>query len=222
MKKYFRKLSVFMLTILFCGSLFAAFCAKCGKKIGDDAKFCRFCGHKVGTPVKPKKVKPKPKPKPAPVYESIEEANNYFELAEKEKSSIGALILPNIKRKRYSKALSLYLKILEKWPNSDKCEASAYKAAEIYESVAFKKWNKAIHYYNMVIEINPETTMDARLRIAKVTEDDIHDYKSAVALYEDTIANARVQSEKLEAAASLKKLKEKMKREEEKIREMKE
>ncbi|MHC4870501.1 MAG: zinc-ribbon domain-containing protein [Planctomycetota bacterium] len=216
MKHKSKYLLALLIIILSANNCFAAFCIKCGVKLKKDIKFCPKCGHKFGAPLYEKEEKTV-KPKPVPVFENIEDANAYFDLAEKERASIGALLLPHVKRRRYEKSLNLYLKILEKWPNSDKCEASAYHIASIYGSSAFKQYDKAIRYFRMVVDINPETTMDSRLRIAKITEDKIHDFNGAIPLYEDVIANARVQDEKEKAAKELRGLRERIEKSQDKI-----
>jgi tetratricopeptide (TPR) repeat protein len=198
-----------MAVLLMSSAVWAAFCIKCGKKMLDEAKFCPACGHQAGKLLEPKPKKAPPKPKKAPSFQAIEEANNYFELAEKERNSTGAFVLPFVKRKRYQRALELYLTILKKWPASDKCEASAYRAGQVYESISHTNWDQAIKHYRMVVQINPDTTMDARYRIARITEKKILDYSRAQLMYEDCIANARVQTEKEKAAKALRKLKEK-------------
>ncbi|MBN1257764.1 MAG: zinc-ribbon domain-containing protein [Planctomycetes bacterium] len=220
MKPWLRKLTVLIFILLWSGIILAdSFCVKCGKKLEDDVKFCPQCGHKVGAPLEKKEEPEKPKEvvTPIPEYDNIEEANQYYDLAETERKSVGALILPNLKAQRYRKALSLYSKILEKWPNSTKCEMSAYRIAEIYESIAFRDWQAAIRYYRMVLAINPETTLDARFQIARITENGINDYEEAMVLYKDCVENARVQKEKEKATKAMKKLEEKIKKSEEKL-----
>ncbi|MFH0910460.1 MAG: zinc ribbon domain-containing protein [Planctomycetota bacterium] len=188
----------------------AGFCARCGQKIEDQDLFCRYCGHKVGAPIEPVLLpKAQEAPKPVPVYENIEEANRYFELAETKRASVSAL-LPILRKRRYTEALDLYQGILEKWPMSDKCEASAFNIGQVYESFYFKQWDMAVKYYYMVLEINPDTTLPARLRIAKITEHGVRDYEGAAALYQECIDKARDQKEKLSAAKCLRKLREKM------------
>ncbi len=208
--KFTSKFFVSAMVFIFSVNLaLAAFCVKCGTKLKENVKFCPDCGHRLGAPLN-EDTKVRAKPKPVPVYEDIEEANAYFDLAEKEEDSVGAFLLPHIKKRRYEKALNLYKKILEKWPNSNKCEYAAYNIANIYESYAYKKYDKAIDYYKMVIDINPQTVLDTRLKIATVTEDKIHDFEGAIPLYEETIADARVQDEKEKAAKRLKRLKKKI------------
>lgn len=202
---------VFLAAFLWGGWLWAAsYCAKCGQKLEETMRFCPACGQKVAAAGKAPKPAASPPPRTAPVYESIEEANNYYALAEKERKSIGAVFLPHLKQRRYAKALELYLKILEKWPNSDKCELAAYWSGAIYESSAYRDYNKAVHYYRTVVAINPETTLDARYQIAAVTEERIQDYASAITLYEECVENARVQEEKEKAAKALASLRKRL------------
>ena len=126
-------------------------------------------------------------------------------------------MLPFVKRKRYERALERYAQILHKWPESNKCEKSAYYMAEIHASISYRDWPKAIKYYQLVLEINPATVLPARLEIARITADKILDYARAEQLYEDCIASARVQSEKEAAAKELRKLRERIKEAEERI-----
>jgi tetratricopeptide (TPR) repeat protein len=216
MHRWVRFTTLLLAAILWCGALYAAYCIKCGEKIEKEVRFCPKCGHKVGAPLREVK-EPEVKAREMPSYQSIEEANAYYELAEQERNSAGALLLPVIKHRRYRKALGLYLKILEKWPVSDKCEYAAYRAAQVYESIAVRDYPKAIKYYRMVVEINPATTLDARLQVAQLTEHKLKDYQSARVRYEETIDQARVQDEKEAAARCLKALTEKIKKAEERL-----
>lgn len=206
-----RRASVLVVCLLWSGYVLAGgFCVQCGEKLRDEVKFCAECGHKVGAPLKqPAPVKAET-PKPAPEYESVQEADAFYELAEEKRTSLGARILPHLKKRRYEEALELYRSILEKWPNSDKCEKAAYRIGQIYESIAYKDWNQSIRYYRMVLAINPQTTLDARLAVARVTRDGIQDYAGAAALYQECIKKARVQDEKETAARELADLRERM------------
>ncbi|MFW5858337.1 MAG: tetratricopeptide repeat protein [Planctomycetota bacterium] len=218
---WLRRGALFLVLLVWCGAALAAgFCVQCGEKLAAEVKFCPDCGHQVGAPLAEKEEAPavaEALPKEAPEYRSIEEADAYYELAEEERKSVGAFLLPNLKARRYRKALDFYLRILERWPESDKCEHAAYQAARIYESVAFKDYDKAIRYYRTVLAINPESTLDARFQLGRVSEECIRDFQSAAAYYRDCIENARVQDEKEAAADALAELEEEMAKAEERV-----
>ncbi|GEM_PF-3427300 len=222
MRRALRAGMTLAVALALCGLLQAAdwiYCIKCGKKIPPDAVYCPYCGHKVGAPLKDEKPKFKPRrPKQPPLYEQIDEADRYYELAETKRTAV-TTHLPFLKKRRFNEALDLYLAILEKWPTSDKCELAAYRAAQIYSSLFFRDWEQAIKYYRMVLEINPATTLPARLRIAQLTEEGIHDYEGALALYQDTMENARVQSERERAAREKAQLEEKLRKSQERMAE---
>ena len=67
---------------------------------------------------------------------------------------------------RYSKALDLYRRIWEKFPDSIRVEMAHYYSGRIYESMHIKDYAAAIEQYRTVLVINPQTTTDAAQRIA--------------------------------------------------------
>lgn len=69
---------------------------------------------------------------------------------------------------RYNKALELYQRVWEKFPESPRIELAHYNAGRIYESMHLKNYAAAIEQYKTVLVINPQTATDAAERIAKL------------------------------------------------------
>ena len=83
------------------------------------------------------------------------------------------------------------MKVLRRWPDSDKVEMCHYRLAEIYESVYVKNYNQSIIEFKKVLEYNFDTELDARLRIANLYEKALGDKKIAREWYELAVQYSR-------------------------------
>ena len=62
----------------------------------------------------------------------------------------------------------LLQQLLSDHPQSDKISDAAYQLGDLYESKAFKQYDRAAHYFERCFEWNPKTQFDARLRAARL------------------------------------------------------
>lgn len=85
-----------------------------------------------------------------------------FELAEIIRNNLN----PFTASKRYQKALELYSRIVEIYPESQYLERSNYAMGRIYESVHVRDYNAAVIKYKEVLRLNPYSATDAASRIA--------------------------------------------------------
>ncbi len=58
----------------------------------------------------------------------------------------------------------LYQQLLTNYPQSDKISDAAYQLGDIYESKAFRHYERAAAYFERCFQWNPKTHFDARLR----------------------------------------------------------
>jgi TolA-binding protein len=89
----------------------------------------------------------------------------------------------------------LLQKLLSNYPLSDKIDEAAYLLGDVYESKAFKQYDRAARYYERCFQWNPKTRSDARLRAAHLYEK--NDRARAIEIYREVttteIDDARVQ-----------------------------
>lgn len=111
----------------------------------------------------------------APPGQSIRDADDIYQLAEILRASKNPITRPS----RYRRAESLYRKIIQRWPNSDKVEWAYYRLGQIYESFTYRDYEGAIDWYLKVLERNPDTHTYARYRIAYITDKALKDYTQA-------------------------------------------
>ncbi len=142
-------------------------------------------------PTAPPSGEPHAEAEPGPAAEAapgetIPDADDTFEHAEVLRTAVN----PFAKRSRYEEALRLYRKILERWPRSDKVEASRYQIANIHESVFYREYPAAIAMYESVLERNPSTAFPVRWRIAVLYDNRLGKLPEALAWYEQAAAES--------------------------------
>jgi tetratricopeptide (TPR) repeat protein len=64
----------------------------------------------------------------------------------------------------------LFQQLLTNYPQSDKISDAAYQLGDIYESKAFRQYDRAAAYFERCFQWNPKTHFDARLRAARLYE----------------------------------------------------
>jgi tetratricopeptide (TPR) repeat protein len=151
----------------------------------------------------PQEVGTSPDDQPAPIkFQSIEEADQIFEEAERWRKNVN----PFKRKYNLAKALEEYNKLLLRHPQSDKADDTAYRIAEIYESVYMQNFEKAIEYFKKCYHWNPQTERDARYRAAHVADYELHDTHLAMPIYEEAAKNDPIPENKQKASERLARL----------------
>jgi TolA-binding protein len=83
----------------------------------------------------------------------------------------------------------LLREILEKYPNSDKIADVAYQLGEVYESRAYKQYDRAAKYYERSFQWVKGSRTDARLRAAVLYDKQLNERAKAIELYREEIAH---------------------------------
>jgi len=84
----------------------------------------------------------------------------------------------------------IYLReILEKYPSSDKIADVAYQLGDIYESRAFKQYDRAARYFERSFQWVKGSRTDARLRAAVLYDRHLNERAKAIDLYREEIAH---------------------------------
>lgn len=119
---------------------------------------------------------------PPPTLEAkvnVKEANELYRAAIQYKGKgFGDDYVLNMRRSEL-----LFREILEKYPNSDKIGDVAYQLAEIYESRAYKQFDRAAKYYERVFQWVKTDRSDARLRAATLYDKQLNERSKAIQLY---------------------------------------
>jgi len=119
-----------------------------------------------------------PNPKLQPLY-NIPQANDLYRDAVKYKDrGFGTDYVDNQKR-----AEILLQRLLSDYPQSNKISDSAYHLGDIYESRAFRQYERAAAYFERCFQWNPATPFDARLRAARLYDRDLRNRTKALELY---------------------------------------
>jgi 2-methylaconitate cis-trans-isomerase PrpF len=87
------------------------------------------------------------------------------------------------------RAEMLLREILEKYPNSDKIADVAYQLGEVYESRAYKQYDRAAKYYERSFQWVKGSRTDARMRAAVLYDRQLNERAKAIELYRDEIAH---------------------------------
>jgi len=82
-----------------------------------------------------------------------------------------------------------FREILEKYPNSDKIADVAYQLGDIYESRAFKQYDRAAKYFERSFQWMKGSRTDARLRAAHLYDRHLNERAKAIELYREEIAH---------------------------------
>ena len=93
----------------------------------------------------------------------------------------------------------LFQKLLSDHPQSDKISDAAYQLGDIYESKAYKEYDRAAHYFERCFQWNPKTQFDARMRAAKLYERSSGERSHAMDIYREVI-NHETDSRRIEEA----------------------
>jgi TolA-binding protein len=83
----------------------------------------------------------------------------------------------------------LLRELLEKYPNSDKIGDVAYQLGEIYETRAYRQYDRAAKYYERSFQWARASRTDARLRAAVLYDRQLNERSKAVELYRSVIDN---------------------------------
>jgi hypothetical protein len=79
----------------------------------------------------------------------------------------------------------LLQEILTKYPTSNKIDDCAYQLGTIYESKAYKHYERAAAYYERCFLWNPQTDFDARLKAARLYDHQLNERARAIELYRE-------------------------------------
>jgi tetratricopeptide (TPR) repeat protein len=116
---------------------------------------------------------------------NVREANELFRSAMEYKGKgFGNDFVLNQRR-----AELLLREILEKYPNSDKIADVAYQLGEVYESRAYKQYDRAAKYYERSFQWVKGSRTDARMRAAVLYDKQLNERAKAIELYRDEIAH---------------------------------
>jgi hypothetical protein len=116
---------------------------------------------------------------------NVREANELFRLAMEYKGKgLGNEYILNARR-----AELLLREILEKYPNSDKIADVAYQLGDLYESRAFRQYDRAAKYFERSFQWMKGTRTDARLRAALIYDKHLNERAKAIELYREEIAH---------------------------------
>lgn len=83
----------------------------------------------------------------------------------------------------------LLREILDRYPTSDKISDVAYQLGDLYESRAFKQYDRAARYFERSFQWKKGSATDARLRAAGIYDKQLNDRSKAIELYRDEIAH---------------------------------
>ncbi|MCI0701296.1 MAG: tetratricopeptide repeat protein [Planctomycetia bacterium] len=116
---------------------------------------------------------------------NVKEANDLYKAAMEYKGKgFGDDYILNMRR-----AELLLREVLEKYPNSDKIGDVAYQLGEIYESRAYKQYDRAAKYYERSFQWVKGARTDARLRAAVLYDKQLNERSKAIELYRSVIDN---------------------------------
>lgn len=83
----------------------------------------------------------------------------------------------------------LLREILDKYPNSDKIADVAYQLAEVYESRAYRQFDRAARYYERSFQWMKGSRTDARLRAAVLYDKQLNERTKAIELYREVTSH---------------------------------
>ena len=75
--------------------------------------------------------------------------------------------------------------LLTNYPQSDKLSDAAYQLGDIYESKAFRQYERAAAYFERCFQWNPKTHFDARMRAARLYERYQSERSHAIEIYKE-------------------------------------
>jgi tetratricopeptide (TPR) repeat protein len=114
---------------------------------------------------------------------NVKEANELYRMAMEYKGKgTGQEYVLNMRR-----AELLLREILEKYPNSDKIPEVAYQLGEMYESRAYRQFDRAARYYERSFQWARGSRTDARLKAAVLYDRQLNERSKAITLYRDVV-----------------------------------
>jgi hypothetical protein len=100
----------------------------------------------------------------------------------------------------------LLQQLLTVYPTSDKIGEAAYLLGDLYEGRAYKQYRRAALYFERSVQWNPTTTMDGRLRAARIYDKLLPERAKAIDLYKEILTHETDAKRKAEATKRLKEL----------------
>jgi hypothetical protein len=79
----------------------------------------------------------------------------------------------------------LFQQLLTNYPQSDKISDAAYQLGDIYESKAFRQYDRAAGYFERCFQWNSKTQFDARLRAARLYDRYLNERNRAIEIYKE-------------------------------------
>ena len=123
---------------------------------------------------------------PPPTLEAktnIRDANELYKAGVEYKGKgLGNEYVLNMRR-----AEVLFREVLEKHPSSDKISDVAYQLAEVYESRAYKQYDRAARYFERSFQWKKGTSTDARLRAAVLYDRMLNERTKSLVLYKEVV-----------------------------------
>ncbi len=115
-------------------------------------------------------------------HTNIPEANELYRRAMlfKDKGGWGNDYIDNQRR-----AELLLQQMLTNYPQSDKISDAAYQLGDIYESKAYRQYDRAAAYFERCFQWNPKTHFDARLRSAQLYDRYLNERNHAIDIYKE-------------------------------------
>lgn len=114
---------------------------------------------------------------------NVRDANELFRLAiEYKGKGLGSDYVLNMRR-----AEVLLRKILEDYPNSDKIGEVAYQLAEVYESRAYRQFDRSARFFERSFQWVKGSRTDARLRAAVLYDRQLNERSKAIELYRSVV-----------------------------------
>jgi tetratricopeptide (TPR) repeat protein len=113
---------------------------------------------------------------------NVPEANELYRRAMifKDKGGWGYDYIDNQRR-----AELLFQQMLTNYPQSDKISDAAYQLGDIYESKAYRQYDRAAAYFERCFQWNPKTHFDARLRAAQLYDRYLNERNHAIDIYKE-------------------------------------
>jgi TolA-binding protein len=93
----------------------------------------------------------------------------------------------------------LFQKLLSDHPQSDKISDAAYQLGDVYESKAYREYDRAAHYFERCFQWNTKTQFDARLRAGRLYERSIGERNHAIDIYRQVV-NIETDPKRIEEA----------------------
>jgi hypothetical protein len=100
----------------------------------------------------------------------------------------------------------LLQQLLTLYPTSDKIGEAAYLLGDLYEGRAYKQFRRSALYFERSVQWNPTTTLDGRLRAARIYDKLLPERAKAIALYQEILTHETDAKRKAEATKRLKEL----------------